>query len=684
MRFNELGEAAGGVGDGICSVKLNTGHVVIVGHRGPDGKLIVNEHGILQRGGGTSWVNNDVVIYQTYDYNDGHAILEQCNVRTLKKTRVSDRGANRIVAGGGRWAAWLAGAGRVGDTAFGVYGDFRSLLGNIADASRDGTFAIVSNYQNDSGMALYAADGRITVLPEHVNARDIHVSGPTSAIWVNEKTGLFDTINQRVPLQACPGLGPKIVRMGDEDWIVYWAVDLGGIITHPVDSLKGYIIVQSDRAYWHDAVPLNDRIRVGFSTGQAELPEEFVYVDQLLTAPRFDFGVGRMADGSISIPVGREFTTTTTGGKAGTIAETTLVTPQLNLLEDDIVYRLALLAVNVLQPLKDQYPNIVIKSGFRQVNSGISQHELGEAVDIQINNQTPELLYEVANWMQNHLAFDQLVLNFTNVGDKQPWIHVSFSPKSLRQQVLTKDFADTFHEGLFFVEPLTGEDQAAAVREQQALDAQIFAEMEKTAKRSAKLQPVSSVMDDVYSVISGTEARDASGLVGPGSGGTGTGGANQSQRAKLVACVQKALGLRGTPYNSQENADIAFETVKRVAWLLRDEGCGLLIGPQGGENITFWNGYYFRSGRVMFSDGQVYKVLTAVEDGPLQGGHVPTWDDNGISESSLYVPAMDPGAEINLNWMQCEVPSSTPANNETFGVGSGPDNERPDRPDPSR
>lgn len=327
-----------------------------------------------------------------------------------------------------------------------------------------------------------------------------------------------------------------------------------------------------------------------------------------------------------------------------------LITAQLGLLEDDIVYRLALLAKNVLQPLKDQYPNIVIKSGFRQVNTGISQHELGEAVDIQINNQTPELLYEVANWIEHNLPFDQLVLNFSNVGDKQPWIHVSFSPKTLRGQVLTKDLDDQFHEGLYLIEPLQGEEAAAALRERKELDTRILAEMQKIQERAAKLEPTSSVHDEVRTTDTNTGATAGEPT------GTGTASNDIAKRSALVACVQSALNLQGVAEAGQHNVDIAFEVIKRVAWLLREEGCGLLIGPQGGENIAQWNGYYFRAGRICYPDGQIYKLLTGVEDGPVNGFHRPGWVDDGAVDPSLYMPAMDPGDDINLNWMQCPLP----------------------------
>lgn len=308
-----------------------------------------------------------------------------------------------------------------------------------------------------------------------------------------------------------------------------------------------------------------------------------------------------------------------------------MVTAQLGLLEDDIVYRLALLAVNILQPLKDAYPNIVIKSGFQQVNSGISQHELGEAVDIQINNQTPELLLEVANYIKNNLPFDQLVLNYTNIGDGQPWIHVSFSPNSLRAQVLTKDFADVFHEGLYLVEPLTGEEAAAALREQQEMDAQILAELEKMQSRQAKLAPVSAVPDDQIPSSSVTPAT-------------------QHARARTVACVKSALALpRST--NATDNIRAAYEISIRVAWLLRDTGCGLLIADSSAPTAITVGAYTYYAGRVCFPDGSVYTILTGI----LSGALTPTWMAETSVDNDKFLPAFDPGADITQEWLQCAI-----------------------------
>lgn len=184
------------------------------------------------------------------------------------------------------------------------------------------------------------------------------------------------------------------------------------------------------------------------------------------------------------------------------------ITPQLGLLEDDILYNLSLLAVNVLQPLKDRFPDIVVVSGFRQVNNGISQHERGEAVDLRLGNQTPERLYTVADYIAKTLPFDQLVLNYS-VRPRQSWIHVSFSAQSLRYEVLTRDLDDTFHEGLYLIDELTGEDRAAALREQDEYLRLINQELQTFATRDARLNPKAAIGDQT------TDTGDAGEEDGP-------------------------------------------------------------------------------------------------------------------------------------------------------------------------
>jgi hypothetical protein len=121
--------------------------------------------------------------------------------------------------------------------------------------------------------------------------------------------------------------------------------------------------------------------------------------------------------------------------------------------------------------------------------------------------------------------------------------------------------------------------------------------------------------------------------VAPPSSGGGGGGNWEScptaDKQKLSECVVAAI----SPAHTEAGA---FEVTKRIAWLLRGEGGGLLI-KNGGENIVSWKGYSFAAARICYPNGQIYKVLSDV---PTTNG--PSWQDNGFVDRSLYVPAIDP------------------------------------------
>ena len=98
----------------------------------------------------------------------------------------------------------------------------------------------------------------------------------------------------------------------------------------------------------------------------------------------------------------------------------------------------------------------------------------------------------------------------------------------------------------------------------------------------------------------------------------------------LSACVHAAVH----PTNSVGD----FEVVKRVAWLVRGNGGGLLIKTSG-ENILSWQGYSFSASRMCFSNGQIYKVIASAGVG---GENTPDFSDNGFIDPSQCVPAIDP------------------------------------------
>lgn len=86
------------------------------------------------------------------------------------------------------------------------------------------------------------------------------------------------------------------------------------------------------------------------------------------------------------------------------------------------------------------------------------------------------------------------------------------------------------------------------------------------------------------------------------------------------------------------NSFTDLELIKRVAWLLRGQGAGLLR-KDGGENIAQWLGMNFSSSRICFRDGHIYKLIGDAGPG---GANTPGWSDNDFVDVSLYMPAIDP------------------------------------------
>ena len=101
-----------------------------------------------------------------------------------------------------------------------------------------------------------------------------------------------------------------------------------------------------------------------------------------------------------------------------------------------------LLFERVVQPVRDHFGPTVINSGYRgpELNAAIggaatSQHCRGEAVDIECPGIAN---HEVAEWIQNNLDFDQLILEFYTLGiPDSGWVHVSYIPEGNRKQSLT-------------------------------------------------------------------------------------------------------------------------------------------------------------------------------------------------------------------------------------------------------
>ena len=110
---------------------------------------------------------------------------------------------------------------------------------------------------------------------------------------------------------------------------------------------------------------------------------------------------------------------------------------QRGLSENDIVCNLQNVAINILEPLKKQFPNTRVNSGFRgtpSIPGGVSQHEKGEAVDVQFTGFSPSQYLEASKWVRANLPFDQFIFEHGN----SIWFHISCKRNGgQRKQLLT-------------------------------------------------------------------------------------------------------------------------------------------------------------------------------------------------------------------------------------------------------
>ena len=106
---------------------------------------------------------------------------------------------------------------------------------------------------------------------------------------------------------------------------------------------------------------------------------------------------------------------------------------------------LKLLAINVLDKVREHFDKpIWVSSGYRSKalndatpgSSPTSQHCLGEAADLDQDGRGTGVSNKmVFDYIKDHLEFDQLIWEFGT--DANPdWVHVSFSTKRKRKQVL--------------------------------------------------------------------------------------------------------------------------------------------------------------------------------------------------------------------------------------------------------
>lgn len=102
-----------------------------------------------------------------------------------------------------------------------------------------------------------------------------------------------------------------------------------------------------------------------------------------------------------------------------------------------IVANLKLLAVNVLDPVLDQYPGMRITNTWRDDTgkylTPTNQHPKGQAADLVFRSLPKSQYINIAQWIKNNVPFDQLLLEWRKEKNGiHHWIHVSYNSKGNR------------------------------------------------------------------------------------------------------------------------------------------------------------------------------------------------------------------------------------------------------------
>jgi hypothetical protein len=113
--------------------------------------------------------------------------------------------------------------------------------------------------------------------------------------------------------------------------------------------------------------------------------------------------------------------------------------PANGLTVQEMCDNLRLLVINVIDPIKQQFPDAFVTNTIRNKGNGspTSQHPRGMACDIQYSKASKAEYFTRAQWIRDNLSFDQFLLEYKTTGTKKPWHHLSFNKAGNRAQVCT-------------------------------------------------------------------------------------------------------------------------------------------------------------------------------------------------------------------------------------------------------
>jgi hypothetical protein len=245
-------------------------------------------------GGGACWFDKFTIAYQHQAADGTYLALYDLNTRQWRRaiTDPNDprygKGANTIGAGGGVWAAWLAGFGLY--TSNGWINTDAALL-TVGDG---GEVIYIEHYHTGYPVRVREKDGRDWLLSEAA-VLDADGYGHGNAIWTTYDNVVHVHGELPVPLvigDVC--FRPRAAYVNGEWWISYFS-SLVGVVAHPFRSTVGYSIVAVGDC-WQDVSARDYHatvLDVAYATTQGEAAGSIVALSiDVATAPRADLTPG--------------------------------------------------------------------------------------------------------------------------------------------------------------------------------------------------------------------------------------------------------------------------------------------------------------------------------------------------------------------------------------------------------
>jgi hypothetical protein len=229
----------------------------------------------IDAGGGACWYDRQTIAYQ-HEGADGVYVALYDVASGARRRAIADpghafygKGANALYAGGGVWAAWLAGFGLF--TSTGLHLPAAGLVA-VGD---DGALAYVPDYQSGVPVVVRDPDGAEWTLTAGV-AYDVRLYGQRRATFNDPAQALY-VVNLPAAVTLGPLWRPRAALVNGEWWLSYFCA--AGVVLHPFAALEGFIVVPPGHDAWQDVAALEtvaDTVQCSWSVRAGEVAGDIV------------------------------------------------------------------------------------------------------------------------------------------------------------------------------------------------------------------------------------------------------------------------------------------------------------------------------------------------------------------------------------------------------------------------